>query len=88
MQFQYNSGSIQIEKIQYNTIRGCGKSEQFNTIWAPLYCIEIQFTLYWSTLPSTMATMFMPAAQGQRTHSARTKRMFCFIVNYYYLWKP
>ena len=24
-------------------------------------------------MPSTMATMFMPEAQGQRTHSARTK---------------
>ena len=26
-------------------------------------------------MPLTMAPMFMPAAQGQRTHSARTNRL-------------
>ena len=50
IQFQYNSGWIKVCTIKYNTILGLDKYQQFNTIWTPLYCISIQFTLYWSTL--------------------------------------
>ena len=51
---QYNSNTIldEFKFDQYNTIQflNCLKCLQFNTIQTPLYCISIQFTLYWSTL--------------------------------------
>ena len=53
-EMQYNSNTIldEFKFDQYNTIQflNCLKCLQFNTIQTPLYCISIQFTLYWSTL--------------------------------------
>jgi hypothetical protein len=57
-EMQYNSNTIldEFKYNQYNTIQflNCLKVQQFNTIQAPLYCISIQFTLYWSTLSVTL----------------------------------
>ena len=46
-----NYWKLVIKSAQYNTIQFL-VLPKFNTIWTHLYCITIQFTLYWPTLQS------------------------------------